>query len=39
MRKHLGPPKADEYVAAIKDIALLFAKVNVEFAFGDLYGS
>lgn len=37
MRKHLGP-KADEYVAAIKEVAPLFAKVNVEFAFGDLYG-
>src|SRR3989338_3746263 len=37
MRHHLGP-KADQYVAAISDIAPLFAKVNVEFAFGDLYG-
>lgn len=37
MREHLGV-KADEYVQAIRDIAPLFAKVNVEFAFGDLYG-
>lgn len=36
MRKHLGP-KADEYVEAIREVAPLFAKVNVEFAFGDLY--
>lgn len=37
MRKHLGP-KADEYIEAIREIAPLFAKVNVEFPFGDLYG-
>ena len=37
MRKHLGP-KADAYVEAIREIAPLFAKVNVECAFGDLYG-
>lgn len=37
MREHLGP-EADTYVKAIEDVAPLFAKVNVEFAFGDLYG-
>ena len=37
MRKHLGA-KADDYVEAIREVAPLFAKVNVEFAFGDLYG-
>jgi 4-carboxymuconolactone decarboxylase len=37
MRKHLGE-KADEYVKEIAEIAPLFAKVNVEFAFGDIYG-
>ena len=38
MRKHLGPD-ADKYVEEIKEIAPLFAKVNVEFAFGDIYGN
>lgn len=37
MRKHLGDA-ADQYVEAIREVAPLFAKVNVEFAFGDLYG-
>lgn len=37
MRRHLGPA-ADEYVNNIRDIAPLFAKVNVECAFGDVYG-
>ncbi len=37
MRKHLGP-KADDYVKAIAEIAPLFARVNVETAFGDIYG-
>lgn len=37
MRRHLGD-KADQYVQAIRDIAPEFARVNVEFAFGDLYG-
>ena len=37
MQRHLGP-KAKEYVEKIQEIAPLFAKVNVEFAFGDLYG-
>lgn len=36
MRKHLGP-EADKYVAAIREVAPLFSKVNVEFAFGDIY--
>jgi 4-carboxymuconolactone decarboxylase len=38
MRRHLGD-KADEYVEAINEIAPLFSKVNVEFAFGDLYAN
>lgn len=38
MRKHLGP-EADQYVEAIREVAPLFAKVNVEFAFGDIYGN
>lgn len=38
MRRHLGPD-ADKYVAAIREVAPLFAKVNVEFAFGDIYGN
>ncbi len=37
IREHLGP-KADEYIATLHEVAPLFAKVNVEFAFGDLYG-
>ena len=37
MRAHLGP-NADKYVEAIREIAPEFARVNVEFAFGDLYG-
>ncbi len=37
MRRHLGS-KADEYVETIRKVAPKFAKVNVEFAFGDLYG-
>lgn len=37
MRKHLGPA-ADKYVEAICEVVPLFAKVNVEFALGDLYG-
>jgi len=37
MRRHLGS-KADEYVEIIREVAPKFAKVNVEFAFGDLYG-
>jgi len=37
MRRHLGND-ADKYVAAIEEIAPLFAKINVECAFGDVYG-
>lgn len=37
MREHLGPD-ADKYVEAIRDVAPLFAKINVECAFGDVYG-
>ena len=37
MRRHLGPD-ADSYVEQIREIAPLFAKVNVECAFGDVYG-
>ncbi len=36
MRKHLGP-EADKYIAKIKEISPEFAKVNVEFPFGELY--
>lgn len=35
--EHLGP-KAPSYVEAIREVAPKFAQVNVEFAFGDLYG-
>lgn len=37
MRRQLGD-KADSYIEAIREVAPLFAKVNVEFPFGDLYG-
>ncbi len=37
MREHLGPD-ADKYVENIREVSPLFAKVNVEFAFGDIYG-
>ncbi len=37
MQRHIGPT-AEKYIQAIRDIAPLFAQVNVEFAFGDLYG-
>lgn len=37
MREHLGTA-ADEYVEALREVAPLFAKINVEFAFGDVYG-
>ncbi len=36
MKEHLGPD-AEKYVETIKEVAPLFAQVNVEFAFGDLY--
>lgn len=35
--EHLGP-KAPSYIEAIREVAPKFAQVNVEFAFGDLYG-
>lgn len=38
MREHLGPD-ADKYIDAIREVAPLFARVNVEFAFGDIYGN
>ncbi len=38
MREHLGP-EADQYIESIREVAPLFAKVNVEFAFGDIYGN
>ncbi|MDI9819007.1 MULTISPECIES: carboxymuconolactone decarboxylase family protein [unclassified Legionella] len=37
MRDHLGET-AEQYINEIAQIAPLFAKVNVEFPFGDLYG-
>ncbi|STX29927.1 4-carboxymuconolactone decarboxylase [Legionella beliardensis] len=37
LREHLGREKADEYIKTISEIAPFFAKVNVEFPFGDLY--
>lgn len=37
MREHLGE-NADAYVENIREISPLFAKVNVEMAFGDVYG-
>lgn len=37
MREHLGKD-ADQYVKNISDVAPLFAKINVECAFGDVYG-
>lgn len=36
MRRHLGTA-ADQWVANIREIAPEFAKVNVEFPFGELY--
>lgn len=38
MRRHFGPD-ADKYVEQIREVAPEFARVNVEFAFGDLYGT
>ena len=38
MRRHLGP-EADKYVENIREVAPEFARVNVEFAFGDLYAN
>ncbi len=36
MRRHLGPA-ADKWIKGIKEISPEFAKVNVEFPFGELY--
>ena len=36
MRKHLGP-KADDLLARISGISAEFARVNVEFPYGELY--
>jgi len=36
MRKHLGP-EADAYIEKLREISPEFAKVNVEFPFGELY--
>ena len=36
MRKHFGPLAA-EYIQKIRDVSPEFAKVNVEFPFGELY--
>jgi 4-carboxymuconolactone decarboxylase len=37
MRRHLGTAEADEYLKKINEISSEFAKVNVEFPFGELY--
>jgi 4-carboxymuconolactone decarboxylase len=37
MQNRLGE-KTVEYIRAIEEVAPLFARVNVEFAFGDIYG-
>lgn len=36
MRRHLGPA-ADEWIRSIKEISPEFAKINLEFPFGELY--
>ncbi len=36
MRRHYGPA-ADKYIESIEKFAPEFAKINVEFPFGDLY--
>ncbi len=36
MRRHLGPA-ADAWIKSIREIAPEFAKLNVEFPFGELY--
>ncbi|MEK6246765.1 MAG: carboxymuconolactone decarboxylase family protein, partial [Planctomycetales bacterium] len=36
MRQHFGP-MADRYIERIREISSEFAKVNVEFPFGELY--
>ncbi|MBC19281.1 MAG: 4-carboxymuconolactone decarboxylase [Planctomycetaceae bacterium] len=37
MRRHLGTPEADQYLAKINEVSSEFAKINVEFPFGELY--
>jgi 4-carboxymuconolactone decarboxylase len=37
MKRQLGDQAAENYIAKIKAFAPEFAKVNVEFPFGDLY--
>jgi len=37
MRRHLGTAEADDYIGRINEISSEFAKVNVEFPFGELY--
>ena len=37
MRRHLGAAETDEYLEKINEISAEFAKVNVEFPFGELY--
>ncbi|OCH98000.1 4-carboxymuconolactone decarboxylase [Legionella jamestowniensis] len=37
MQEHLGKDITEEYLKKIEQIAPFFAKVNVEFPFGDLY--
>jgi 4-carboxymuconolactone decarboxylase len=37
-KEHLGED-AEKYISAIREVSPLFARVNVEFAFGDIYGN
>ncbi len=37
MRRHLGPEAAADWLDSIQELAPEFARVNVEFPFGDLY--
>ena len=36
LKRHLGSD-AEKYITAIEEVAPLFAQVNVEFAYGDIY--
>lgn len=38
LKQHAGED-AEKYIEAIREVSELFAKVNVEFAFGDIYGN
>ncbi len=38
LKEHLGE-QAEKYIEAIREVAPNFARVNVEFGFGDLYSS